>query len=686
MSCWRLSCQWSPASESLIGYMLRILTVKPGSPWSASLGLAVCLMHPLVSSGMENAQWPTYGGDMGGTRYSVLSQINGKNVGRLKIAWSYHTGALEPASPLNRIAAFEATPVLSNGTLYLSTPFDQVIALDALTGKERWKYDPRVDRSLNHSGVTSRGVAVWRESAPNTRGKTAAFCGERVFIGTLDARLIALDAASGQLCASFGSGGVVDLSKDVEFHSVIQYKVTSPPTVVGDVIVVGSSILDNQRVDAELGVVRGFDARSGRLRWTWDPIPWAKKKSLRTGAGNAWSTISADVERGLIFVPTGSASPDYYGGLRPGDNRHANSVVALEAATGKFVWGFQVVHHDLWDYDVAAQPLLFTFRDGTPAVAVSTKMGTVFVLDRRSGKALYPVEERPVPKSDIPGELASPTQPFSSLPSLGPQTFSAKDTWGATPEDLAFCRGAVGALRSGGIYTPPTLTGTLLFPGNVGGVNWGSTALDPKSGVLYANTNRVAFLVKLVPRNDEINYWQLGANLLRRLFDQPTVPSAAERLILQERALRNRFTGEFSRQDQTPYFVYREAIMTPGGLPCTAPPWGTLSALNLNTGQKAWDMPLGTMIPGQSTGSINLGGPIVTAGGLVFTAASTESYLRAFDSATGQELWKGQLPVPAQATPMTYMAGGRQYVVICAGGHGQLGTKVGDSVIAFALP
>lgn len=655
-----------------------------------AVGFLVFGQAPLRAG--EKEQWPAYGGDSAGTRYAAVSQINIKNVGRLKIAWSYHTRALEPANPLNRVAAFEATPVLANGTLYLSTPFDHVIALDAVTGKERWRYDPQVDRSLNHSAVTSRGVAVWRESSLNqtrsdqTRGKAAAFCVERVLIGTVDARLIALDSASGQLCTGFGGGGAVDLSKDVEFHGPVQYKVTSPPTVVGDVIVVGSSILDNQRVNAELGVVRGFDARSGRLRWTWDPIPWAKKQSLRTGAGNAWSTISADVERGLIFVPTGSASPDFFGGLRPGDNRYANSLVALEAATGKFVWGFQVVHHDLWDYDIAAQPLLFTFRDGTPAVAVSTKMGTVFVLDRRTGKPLYPIEERPVPKSDIPGEQASPTQPFSSLPSLGPQAFSPKDAWGATSEDLAFCSGAVAGLRSEGIYTPPSLNGTLLFPGNVGGVNWGSTALDPKSGVLYANTNRVAFLVKLVPRSEVVNYWQLGANLIRRLLNQPEVPGAAERLIRQERSLRNRFTGEFSRQAQTPYLVYREAIMTPGGLPCTAPPWGTLSALNLNTGQKAWDVPLGTMIPGRRTGSINLGGPIVTAGGLVFTAASTEPYLRAFDSASGRELWKGELPVPAQATPMTYTAGGRQFVVICAGGHGQLGTKVGDSVIAFALP
>ena len=560
-------------------------------------GLALLLIFPLALYPADAEFWPTYGGDRGGARYSTLSRINTGNVTKLKIAWSYHTGALDPVSALNRIAAFEATPILSNGTLYLSTPFDHVIALDAPSGKERWKYDPHVDRSLNHSVVTSRGVAIWRDQS----SKKAEPCRNRIFIGTLDARLIALDAATGQPCAGFGSAGVVDLSKGVEFHSAIEYKITSPPTVVRDVVIVGSSVLDNQRVDAEMGVVRGLDARSGKLLWTWDPIPWAAKQKLRTGAGNAWSVISADIERGLIFVPTGSASPDFYGGLRPGDNRYANSIVALEAATGKFVWGFQVVHHDLWDYDIAAQPLLFMFHGKTPAVAVSTKMGLVFVLDRITGNPLYQVEERPVPKSDVPGEETSPTQPFPSLASLGPQLFSPKDAWGATPADLAFCRAAVAPLRSEGIYTPPSLKGTLLFPGNVGGVNWGSTALDPNSGILYANTNRMAFLVKLVPRAEAVSYWRLGANIIRAIFNRPIVPSYAQRLVQQEQSLRNRFAGEFSRQEQTPYFVYREAIMTPGGLPCTAPPWGTLSALNLNTGKKVWDVPLGTMIPGQKT-------------------------------------------------------------------------------------
>ncbi len=357
-------------------------------------------------------------------RHPILSlaQINSKNISHLKMAWTYHTRALIPDTALNKIATFEATPILFDERLYLSTPFDDVIALDPATGREVWKYDAHLNRSETHWLLASRGIASWTDSS----GLQKATCTKRVFIGTQDARLISIDVESGRPCADFGNAGSVDLSKGVEFHSVAEYGVTSPPTIVGDVVIVGSYIGDNQAVDEELGVVRAFDARSGRLVWTWDPIPWAKKQNPRTGAANAWSVISADVERGLIFVPTGSASPDYFGGMRPGDNRYANSVAALEAKTGKLIWAFQVVHHDLWDYDVAAQPLLFTFRDGVPALAITTKMGSIFVLDRLTGKPLYPVEERTVLQSDVPGESASPTpSPFSSLPTLpGRQNYS----------------------------------------------------------------------------------------------------------------------------------------------------------------------------------------------------------------------------------------------------------------------
>jgi len=422
---------------------------------------------------------------------------------------------------------------------------------------------------------------------------------------------------------------------------------------------VGSSIADNWKVDTERGIVRAFDVHTGRLRWTWNPSPWADQTKPRTGGANAWSTLSVDPEHDLIFVPTGSASPDYYGGIRKGDNKWANSVVALRGSTGELVWGFQVVHHDLWDYDVAAQPLLFNWKDGTPAVAINTKMGHVFVLNRLNGVPLLPVEERRVPPTDIPGEQSWPTQPFSTI-SLVPEGLTPKDAWGRTPEDIKWCEEKIKASRSDGVFTPPGSQGSIAFPGNVGGVNWGSAAYELQRHLMIANTNRLAAWVKLIPRE------QFRAEVNRQ----------------QD----NRIYGEFGEQSGAPYGLYRTFLFSPSGLPCNAPPWGTTEAVDLFSGKQIWDIPLGTMIPGQQTGSINLGGPIVTAGGLVFTSAAMDLYLRALDVESGKELWKYQLPAGGQATPMTYSVNGKQYLVIAAGGHGKLGTKQGDYVLAFTLP
>ena len=396
----------------------------------------------------QDGAWTHYGGDPGGSRYSPLKQIVKGNIGSVKVAWTYHTGAMQPESALNKKAAFEATPILFNGTLYLSTPFNQVIALNPATGAEKWKYDPGVKRDQDYSEVTSRGVAAWMDSKAVVRAQ----CRSRIFMGTIDARLIALDGATGKPCADFGPAGQVDLTQDVELRDRGDYQVTSPPTVVGDLVIIGSSIGDNRAADVERGVVRAFDARTGALRWTWDPIPWAKQNTPRTGAANAWSVISADPARDLIFVPTGSASPDFYGGQRPGNNANANSVVALRASTGKLVWAFQVAHHDLWDYDVASQPSLFMFDRLIPAVAVTTKIGHLFLLNRETGKPLLPVEERPVPKSRVPGEEASPTQPFPENESLVPQSLTADGAWGATPEDKKWCQDKIASLRNEGLF------------------------------------------------------------------------------------------------------------------------------------------------------------------------------------------------------------------------------------------
>jgi quinoprotein glucose dehydrogenase len=666
---------------------------------------------------VDEAGWPAYGGDAGGQRYSPAKQIDRGNVAGLHPVWTYHTHALESHRAGSLSAAFEATPVLFGGLLYLTTPFDEIIALEPATGVERWRYKPILGNLTEGEIITSRGVAAWD-------GGGTAQCASRIFAATDDGQLIAVDARNGAPCGGFGDSGAVDLKAgltgvDTEFH------VTSAPTVLGDVVVVGSSITDNGVAQAAKGTVRAYDARTGRQVWTWEPIPWAAAQKAPAGAGNAWSTIAADPQLGLIYVPTGSASPDYYGGMRPGDGRDADSIVALEAATGRKVWAFQVVHHDLWDYDVASEPLLFTWHGSTPAVAVTTKMGMVFVLDRRTGVPLVPVEERAVPKSDVEGEVASATQPFSSLPPLSPLTMpETGPNLDRDPSDADYCRQQMAGLRYDGVYTPPSLKGSLVFPGSLGGVNWGSAAYDPQSGVLYANTNRLAYFVQLLPRNPGIPRKLriergFASGLALRLFLLVLLVglgfvfsrrrvgwlimliSSAGLLygILQKRdvilqkklegraeyMMRGAFGEDHSPQLGAPYSLYRHPIVDHRGLPCTPGLWGTIEALDLQTGTIVWEQAHGTQVEGKQTGSLSLGGVIVTAGGLVFSAGTREPLLRAYDAATGAELWKGELPVPAQATPMTYEVDGRQFVVIAAGGSGLWGTKTGDTLIAFAL-
>lgn len=576
---------------------------------------------------------------------------------QLHVAWTYRTGALGQNEELDKKAAFEATPILIDEKLFLSTPYDHVIALNAVSGAKLWEFDPKLELPYGSSEVTSRGVSAWRDPL----AKTGKACALRIFIGTLDARLIALDGETGKPCADFGDEGEIDLANEVKLRDPGDYQETSAPAIFGDLVIAGSSEGDNRAVTLERGIVRAFDARTGTLRWTWDPIaPWAYQTTPRTGAGNAWSTISVDAQRDLVFIPTGSASPDYYGGFRKGDDKWADSVVALQASTGKFVWGFQVVHHDLWDYDVASQPTLFAWKDGTPAIAITTKMGRVFVLNRLNGAPLLPVEEKPVPKSDIPGEESWPTQPASTI-SLVPEKLTPEDAWGKDEKERQWCADQIRAARPGEIFTPPSLQGTLVFPGNVGGVNWGSAAYDPQRHLLFVDTNRLPMFVKLIPRA-ELDGARKNATDSDRLH------------------------GEFARQTGAPYAMFRTPLLAPSGLPCNTPPWGTVAAVDLFDGKKVWDVPLGSLVPGMNTGTITLGGPMATAGGIVFTAAAMDSYLRAFDSETGKEIWKYQLPAGGQATPMTYSIGGKQYVAIAAGGHGKLGTKQGDYVIAFTLP
>ncbi len=639
-------------------------------------GLAATFLVALVatkiiasSSGREVDEWPYYGHDPGGMRYSPLTQINRDNVSKLKVAWIFHTGEVSDGTADRKRSGFETTPLLVDGTLYLTTPFNRVIALDPQTGAQRWAYDPKIEMTWDYGdGLVNRGAATWLD----TVRASAQACRRRIFEATQDARLVALDAATGELCADFGKGGQVSL-RDVPGYRPGWYHMTSPPAVIDDLVVVGSAIDDNHRTDMPRGVVRAFDARSGQLRWSWDPIPphpaSAPAKKWSTGAANAWSIMSTDPERDLIFLPTGSASPDYYGGLRPGDNKWANSVVALHAKTGEVAWGFQLVHHDLWDFDTASPPLLTTLQhDGkaVPVVIQGNKSGLLYVLNRDTGQPVFPVEERAVPASDVPGEVASPTQPFPLAPSpLAPQKLSADDAWGPTPADREACRNKILALRNEGIFTPPSLKGTLMVPGNIGGMTWSGSAFDPEHSLLVTNTNNLVAKVKLIPR---ARYEERGSH--------------AE-------------DGDYGDQTGSPYGLFRRFLQSPSDLPCSAPPWGQLIAVDMAEGKIRWQVPLGSMEDFGGThgsippGSISLGGPIVTAGGIVFIAGTTDSYIRAFDVETGKELWKAQLPAGGNATPMTYRvsSGGKQYLVIAAGGHPKISEeRMGDALVAFALP
>jgi quinoprotein glucose dehydrogenase len=634
--------------------------------------LVLALINPGAyahSQVQSESDWPNYGNDPGGMRHSALSQINSENVARLKVAWTYHTGDISAGHDGRRRSGFETTPILIDGKLYLTTPFNRVIALDPTTGREFWSYDPRIDQSLDYGdGLINRGAATWLDPMP---GKV---CQRRIFEATLDARLIALDAATGLPCTDFGSSGQVDLRDvpgyqhtNVGEHMRGWYHMTSPPVTIDDVVIVGSAIDDNNRIDMPSGVVRAFDARNGTLRWSWDPIPQDvpnTTSSGMTGAANAWSIMTVDVARDLVFVPTGSASPDYYGGLRPGDDKWANSVVALHARTGKLAWGFQLVHHDLWDYDTAAPPLLATLpHEGknVPVVIQGNKTGFLYVLDRDTGQPVFPVEERAVPQSDIPGEKASPTQPFPLFPPpLAPQHFSIADVWGPTPADREACRDAIGKLRNEGIFTPPSLQGTLAVPGNLGGVTWSGYAFDPARNLLIVNTNNLIARVRLIPRD------KVGSD---------------------------NEDGEYGAQRGTPYGMLRRFLQSPSDLPCGAPPWGTLTAVDLAKGTIRWQIPLGSMsdfggahgsVP---PGSISLGGPITTEGGLVFIAGTPDSHIRAFNVESGKEVWDTTLPAAGNATPMTYQINGKQYLVIAAGGSRVISEEpLGDFVVAFALP
>jgi quinoprotein glucose dehydrogenase len=662
--CQAVRLEWLPMSEGTGRNILGFLVV-------------VCSMALLCPTGCAQdsgaAEWPAYGNDPGGMRYSPLAQINRENVAKLKVAWTFHTGDISDGRDGRKRSGFETTPILVDGTLYFTTPFNRVIALDPETGQQRWAYDPKIDLHGDYGdGLVNRGVATWLDL---TRDKGQS-CRRRIFESTQDARLVAIDALSGAPCADFGKAGQISL-RDLQQDDSGWYHMTSPPAIIDDLVIVGSAIDDNHRVEMARGVVRAYDARTGALRWSWDPLPQnpaavspGKNSTWRSGAGNAWSIMAVDVQRDLLFVPTGSASPDYYGGLRPGDDQWANSIVALRGKTGQLVWGFQLVHHDLWDFDSASPPLLTTLHlngQSVPVVIQGNKSGLLYVLNRDSGKPVFPVEERAAPRSDVPGESSSPTQPIPvKPPPLARQTLSADEAWGPTPEDREACRTLIKQLRNEGVFTPPSLQGTLMVPGNLGGMTWSGYAFDPQHNLLVTNTNNLVAIAKLIQRTS---------------YDAPGSHSE---------------DGDYGDQTGAPYGLYRRFLQSPSDLPCSPPPWGMLTAVDMTAGVIRWQIPLGSMqdfggahpqqIP---AGSISLGGPIVTASGIVFVAGTTDSFIRGFDVETGKELWKAQLPASGNAAPMTYLVkrGGKQYVVVAAGGHPKITEEsLGDALVAFTLP
>jgi len=618
--------------------------------------------------------WSVYGGDAGGNRYSSADQITKDNVASLVPAWTFRTGVLQGREDVARKTSFQTTPILVEESLVFCAQFNEVIALDPATGEEKWRYDPQVItkdvRPANE--FNCRGVVYWQDD----RVVRNAACATRVFTATVDARVIALDARTGQPCEDFGTDGAVRVEPSLSLRWPGEFQITSAPVIVGDTLVTGTAIGDNLRTKAPRGTVHAFDARTGAEKWVFNPVPinpddparstWAEGAPEKVGHANVWTSIAVDEERGLVFLPTSSPSPDFYGGDRVGDNKYANSVVAVDGETGRVVWDFQVVHHDVWDFDLPAQPGLYQVWRNDRAhdvVAQVTKMGLVFVLDRETGEPFLPIEERPVPQDGVEGEVLSPTQPFPvNTPAVVPDRLNPFDAFGLTLWDKWACQSTLASLRAEGLYTPPSIEGTLLYPMTGGGANWGSAAFDPSRNLLVVNMTNVAHNIRLHPN-------------------------------ITERSQSNEIShnDEFAPMEGAPYALTRTLVLSPLGLPCTPPPWGVIAGIDLASGDIVWRQTFGTtedLAGGLALklGTPNFGGPVVTASGLIFIGATMDNYVRALDVETGHELWKGRLPAGAQATPMTYTWEDRQYVVMASGGHGKSGTAQGDYIVAFALP
>jgi quinoprotein glucose dehydrogenase len=616
--------------------------------------------------------WPAYAGTWAGLKWSPLSQITPANADQLQAAWHIHTGDLKRPSDPGEFT-YEMTPIKVGDLLYLCTPHDIVIALDPVTGQTRWRFDPKVSvKGTQH--MSCRGVSYWDSAAaPGAppMAPRAPDCSTRIFVATNDARLIALDALSGRPCADFGANGTVNLTPQYPGYTEGWYQFTSAPLISRGLVVLAGSIYDNMSVKMPSGVVRAFDAKTGKLAWNFDPgnpdstAPLPEGQHYSLSSPNSWSTSAADDKLGMIYIPFGMGAVDQYGPTRPPTTeKFASSIVALDSATGQLKWVFQTVHHDLWDMDVPAQPALVDLPIGgamVPALVQSTKTGNIFVLDRRTGKPVIPVDERKVPGNPAPGDRLSPTQPFSHATFMPLDPVREKDMWGATMLDQLTCRIAFQKMRYEGPFTPPSLQGTLVYPGNFGVMDWGGMAIDPVRGIAFANPSYMAFVDKLTPNKPQ---WPEHAT------NRGLNPNAGAR-----------------------FAVYLSPFLSKLGLPCQAPPWGYVAGMDLATGKVVWQHKNGTIRDSSPVplpfklGVPSLGGPMTTAGGVAFMSSTLDDYVRAYDVTTGRQLWEARLPAGGQATPMSYQGrDGRQYVVVVAGGHGTLGTRAGDDVIAYALP
>ena len=643
---------------------------------------AVILFSFQVNAEVDD--WTAYGKDSGGGHYSKASEITPENVHNLERAWVHRSGDFQDGANTrgtisNEIqTSFQATPLLVDETLYYCTPFNRVFALNPETGQEKWIFDPEVDPA-GRPLKTCRGLSSWKDSNKNQ----ADVCYHRIVGITMDVELFSIDGKTGKLCDDFGNKGIVNLRKGLGNHPDTYYWSSSPPAIIGDKLIVGGSVIDNLSINIPGGVVRAYDIRTGELIWYWDPIPPGKEAVLdddgnhlyQRGTANVWSIISTDPDLNMIYLPTGNASPDYYGGHRKGLDYYNSSVVALNADTGEVVWHFKTVYHDVWDYDVPSQPTFYDVeKDGKiiKALAQTTKMGLVFLLNRETGEPIFPIEERKVPQGSLEGENLSKTQPFPTKPlPLNPINFDPDEAYGFTFWDRGYCKRTAKKLRNEGLYTPPSLQGSIHYPSAIGGNNWGGPAIDHSRNVMVVNTMNLASLIVMIPRKD--------------------CNKSLEELAIND--TQARFTA-IEQNEGIPYCNLRSmGFFSPLGVPCTKPPWGTLTAVDLNTGDHLWNVPLGTskdIAPFPFwwiKGAPNMGGPTVTASGVTFIAATSDYYLRAFNTETGEELAKFRLPTGGHATPMTYKnKDGRQFVVIAAGGHWAIGTPASDHLIAFALP